>query len=63
MKLTYTVRKYHDKWYYEIYVDGKKYFESMCRYPTELSAELSANHFIDVASANPEIIEEYIDDV
>ncbi len=63
MKLEYTLRKYNDKWFYEIFVDGKKYYESMCRFPTELSAELSANHFIDVARANPEIIEEDIDDV
>lgn len=64
MKLTYFLnRDSKGMWYYIIHVDDKRYYESFHRFNSKEEALQSANKFFACAYANPEIIEEDIDDV
>ena len=64
MNLTYSlIRDSKGMWYYKIYVDGKKFFESLHRFRSKEEAMRSADMFVACAYANPEVIEEDIDDV
>lgn len=64
MKIAYAlIRDSKGMWYYDIYVDGKKFYESFHRFKSKEEAMRSADMFVACAYANPEVIEEDVDDV